>query len=55
MALCTIPGTTHFQMTKHIIKLLLFTWVSPLLLATNHAPLEPFTTLEIGQAVATLY
>ena len=40
MALCTIPGTTHFQMTKHIIKLFIFIWLSPLLLATNHAPLE---------------
>ncbi len=40
MALCTIPGTIHFQMTKNIIRLLIFIWLSPILLASNKAPLD---------------
>ena len=40
MALCTIPGTTHFQMTKCIIKLFIFIWLSQTLFTIQHAPLD---------------
>ena len=40
MALCITPGTKHFQMTKSIIRTLIFIWVTQILFANANTTLQ---------------
>ena len=40
MALCTTPGIKHFPMTKSIIGIFIFIWLTQTLLANTHTTLQ---------------